>query len=334
MLVIFPWLYTLVYASQTSYFKPNNVLPVVAFVAIGGAWLLERAAGRIDHRAARALGSIAFLLVVAAPGFRYVYTSFVPTCFDVARYRLKQEINQPIPRLIYYEAGIRGRAFPWEGGSPFRFAAEVEVESLDEIPPHWSAGADALLFRARRGAAIEAGPHGALLGDRRRTESVTLEPAFRHAVGPSVTYWHRAWRVRRPSRTGELARCGGAESALGCLAIRPSERVRVGEEVSLTVFLDEELVSSQSEPPSIRVGGSPLPLYATTRSGRRGTVFLSPRFGWPAELPELRFEPGDEASDGGSSTGELGREPARTGVFVEIHRWRTAEATTSSRPGG
>ncbi|MEL7061374.1 MAG: glycosyltransferase family 39 protein [Acidobacteriota bacterium] len=333
MTLAFPLLYVPIYALQTTYFKPNNFLPIMPVLAVALGWLLDRswrlAAGRwlggekapgggaaslLDLRRLIGGGAAIGLVVAIAPaGIDYVYGSQVPTTFDQAMAWLDAELEPPSGRLVWAETPAKPTR--WEGARTFHGRLSV-VRAADDL----SAVDRALLERAdgiildldRAGGAtdwIDALEMGTAVTDDARLEVRRLEARVFRAHGPprlAILQRRERAAVDRPT----VVSCGPA-----CIEAMLPNDLAPGDEISLYVFLPYRLLGD-GEVPQLEVDGRPLE-YHWAASQRGGHLFVAPRIALRADAGSRRArfertEPFDlEALDS---------------VAFEVHRWRQPAA--------
>ena len=302
MFVIFPLIYTLAYAIQTPYFKPNNFQPLVLFTALSAAWLLvggwrlAAARWRLLQRLVVSLGMImvlAFWLVI--PGWIYTYRTLTPTTRALAVYYLEKYLGQPrSARLIHAEVWEEPKP-PWGGsrGSLHRGLSAIKgAPSLESFSAAELDSSDGLIFFAHR-----LDDEAAAFYDQRKVGGPAPQvKVFRaepfKSRGPSLVAIVHRWRLREPYRDLEARPCRAA--ADGCLTLDLPADLSPGEIASFFAklpFADrprDDQASAEAGVPWITVGDRTLKLSVASKQ-RDGWLYVSPRFRVADELRQARL---------------------------------------------
>ncbi|MEM6797742.1 MAG: glycosyltransferase family 39 protein, partial [Acidobacteriota bacterium] len=267
MFLAFPICYTAAYAAQTSYFKPNNFLPVVPFTALALAWLLDAGWSRLARRLPAGLRTPAASLAIAAlaaalflPAFRYVHRSVVPTTFDLARSWLETRLDPPMARSILFDDWKTPEPF-WEGSRALHRGLSHQLRlDLADATADQLHNADAVLVRRDlpdRDAIIETLTAGG-------AEALSPEPRLLEARGPPLTALVNPWR--RVSEVSGALSLGEDERTF--LAAVPEELARRGR-WTLFVWIPETLLPPGVAPEVfVKENGPPLELMWMARKGK------------------------------------------------------------------
>ncbi len=296
-LVAYPILYLLVYVSQTTYFKPNNLLPVVPLTCLWLGLALARSGGFLRqafpprHRtlATVVLASLAAVWIVT-PGWTYVYRERIPRTYDQAVLFLRQPMPRDEVRSVLVE-GAAGEPEGWFGERSIP-GVTLEVERLDGVPPEELRAADGLIFRGRRLVEPGARFHAALMAGAGRGNLQTFSPRLLSVRGESMVAVRRLHRAEGTSDF-ELRRCPAATLC------RVGE-VELDEELVAALRNDEVLLSVALVLPTpdlapapeggkLRVNGDERPLHY---AGKRGSshLYTTTRFAPGARRLRIRFE--------------------------------------------
>lgn len=290
MLLLFPVAFTAAYAYATPYFKGNNFLPIVPFTSLFAAWLgwrLWKAAGRrlprLRRRTFAAPLAAAVVVLLVAPGFRYVYRSLTPTGLDVARDLVSRE-SQPPPGRFYYLEPHDPSQPPWEGRDELarRRRGFREVETLGAVEPRRLDLADGEVFSAARLEGDAADPY------RRRFERVPEERrsvvrprpfAVRAPAGVALVHRRRLAATVDPPPAG---RCSGRN----CFVVPLPDELPAPALLSIEVALEAQLVETGQTQLPLEVDGEALDTVLVVLNGPHRT-FLTERFRAAGDALEL-----------------------------------------------
>lgn len=286
MFLSFPLAYTVTYALQTAYFKPNNFLPLLPFSSLALAWLLIatwrracRARPALRRQGVVALAVAGLAVWFFTPGFLYVYRSLIPTTWHEASSFLIYRLRPPEGRLIYSEAW-RERLPRWEGARPLRYGRSGYrwIEDWTRFGDEELDLADALLYRRGRGPARRV--------DRVRADDVAVfAPSPFRRRGPEVVAIAHPRRQLQPTSVLEVRPCPPGE---GCMVAELPAGAQPGETVTFTVWVPDELFDEVDEPPAAWFDGRPLEITWIGRSGPNHG-YLSTRVRRPPGVSTLRF---------------------------------------------
>ncbi|MCG8462632.1 MAG: glycosyltransferase family 39 protein, partial [Holophagales bacterium] len=308
MFLAFPIFYTAAYAVQTSYFKPNNFLPLMPFSAVALGLLLVTAWDRgsalwrrepttgIRGAWPAALASVVLAALVAHGGWTYVYQSRVPSTYDLAVRWLGKQLKPKKSRLVYVDAWPRTE-IAWEGRKPMHegLSAFAEVPDSSRLPARYLELADGIVLRRGlegREPSIEA----SLVESPHWAEVMQAEPSPFRLRGPALTIAYASWRGAGHADV-ETLRCGPdcLEIELPAVHAREDARPedqrnapaqsttpeRAGDWAHLFVYLHRDRWAGRSGPPVLEglpaaEPGAPTLFWASGKSG--GHLFVSPRF--------------------------------------------------------
>jgi hypothetical protein len=310
----FPVVYVAVFATQTSYFKPNNFLALLPFVTVALAWLLvelwQRSTARLAdplRRRAAIAGVAGLVLVAATPGTRYVYLSRVATTYDLAMNLLEEDLQPEAGRLVYYqtwqdaEVAWEGRRALHDGLSAVRLIDEPDSVAIAEL-----AQADAVVLR--RDSPPRIGELLAALraeGSWRRIERP--DPAlFRLRGPPIVLFVHRRQLAR--AQSAEVRRCGAR-----CLEADLPADLEPGEDLSLFVRMPARRVR-------LEIDGRSEPLWWASRK-RDGHLLVSRHWSGATPGGTVRI-----VSDAAFEERLVGS------AAVEVYRWRADRVPIPATP--
>ncbi len=279
VLLLFPPAYLLGYMAAVPQFKPNNVLPILPFVALLAGWAVLAAVGRLTGRRripapplVAGLALAAALVLFAPRGVRYVYGSITPTAQDLADRFLGRELGEHQPCLVLEERVPR-RWPPWEAARPFTACVRLELDRLSELEPAAVARADGVSFRRSRLLGPEASTYLGYIAAADAGRAALFAGRPFAVRGPAVAVAAHPWRLLAPRQRLELYnRQSGdyrVEAAL-------PEEVEAGEAVSFEAWLPHAALAEPQPAPRLRMGIDEVELIAV-RSTATATVFLSPR---------------------------------------------------------
>lgn len=299
-LVSFPVLWVGVYAFETAYFKPNNMLPITPVATLllaavlAATWNLARLRWkplRAQVVTALALATIAWLWV--RPGVVYVYDTVTPSTLQSMNHRLERHGVLDAGRLIVSEAGVVPAR--WRGGRRFDGkAAVLEVEDLTDAPAGLLRDSDAVIGTAD-GVERAAGAISQQGADRR---TLRVSPGLGRLRGPPLVAKLAAWQPAGAPIQLELATCGK-----DCRSARVPASEHPGEVGSIVVWLKTRPFH-EAVPPGLSLDGRELTLFPA-RVQPRARYYGTGRFSLGDQPLALRLEGGQFA----------GR------IAVALHRW-------------
>lgn len=303
-LVSFPVLWVGVYALQTPYFKPNNMLPITPVMTLSlaamltAAWKLARSRWpRLGTPAVTALAIAALAWLWVRPGMLYAYDTVTPSTLEAISRRLQQHGVLAAGRIVVHEPDIVPAR--WRGGRLFEDrAAVVKVENLTEAPAEMFEGADAVVATARR--MIRGDVRQALdrIVSSPHRQTVRVNPGFGKLRGPALVAELAVWkRVDGPLQL-PLTRCG--EDCWSSVVPRIGDPGGFG---SIGVWLKTRPFRD-AEPPRLLLEGRELALFPAT-AHPRARYYGTARFPLADDPLQLRIEGGNFA----------GR------IAVALHRW-------------
>lgn len=310
MVVTFPIVYVVAYMVQTPYFKPNNFLPIVPFLALAAAqvsvsvWGAVRRVWPILDRGSMTAALAASLgLLFLSPGFLYVYDGLYPTTLESA--------ESFVLRGTGFGRQVVEQAFPHETLVKPRRAARILVDAPHEESVARLNYADGEIFLQR----MLDGPQADFY--RRRMDRVPPERAhvFERRLfgrrGPGLI------AIRHPRKELEgggplpLSSCGES-----CWTATLPSGDASGALTSLMVAVAKERANPPPEVPSLSLDGRPRALhYLEPRHSVE--IYLSERFEQESAV-ELRLE---------SSVRQL-RPPD-----VQIRRWHQRRPSSGEGQG-
>lgn len=309
MMAIYPPVFTVAYATQTIYFKPNNFLPTLPFFAFGLVWIVDRlsrragATRRMPSAARRAL-SLLLLAAFVAPGVRYVYQSLTPMTYDLALARLERPLRPKPGRTVLVEERARASWIAWEGRADYPLDGSVAlrvVESLDELPVAEIGGADALVFPLRRTARGD--PLYAEWSSDPAHRTIEIESRAFEVRGVDLLIVDRRWRPIKPSLDARLSPCDDEGT---CWRIEAPREIAAGTTMSLLITVGRSRVKGYHQPRLSLPHDAISTHLASTRSDVGGR-WVSERFHWTGAALTVRLD----------YPIRRGRPPE-----VDLHRWR------------
>jgi hypothetical protein len=286
LLLFFPFTYLAAVALQMRYYKGNNMVQMLPFLALLAALALVELGSRLPASARRPLAIAGVAALALHAGWQsgsFSYAEHVPTGLERLVERMRFRMPLDVPRIVIFEGSYEEMPLydaPREGN--WRSVSAVRwVEDIAQVPRAELDLADAVIARADHPGADRAAWLAAL--------SSAAPPAGRHALlsepfvqrGPGYVLLEHVWSLRD---TAELA-CRPTEDAARFACPLPGEWP-AGDIATVTLAFPHKRIGAAE----IAIGDQRVePLLAATldRPGG-GWEAISERFVIPAAGAELR----------------------------------------------
>lgn len=315
VLLTFPVLFLGLYAWQTPYYKANNLLPVLAFLAlwggVGGAWIVKQLGKLLPEPVAALPGALLAVLIVThalVSPYRFVAEAVVPSTSRKAVQFTGQRLTKlPGPvawrQLLMETAVLRDLGAPRGGQHALLF----EVEKPGEISADELSRFDGAILRRR--AMPRAPGFVAWLSRLPRRDLRWFEPDWLEVRGARlVAGVSRRWEWMGKSPLQLEPATSGWNVAVPDTA--------PGGAVSLLVVCPSDMGSLLNQA-TVLVAGRGIRI-TTFRAGRGGRALATERFRAPGQAIRVQLHLGREV-----------RSPGR--CRATSARWRHSSAAAAER---
>jgi len=298
VVLLFPPVYAGALLTQTAYFKPNNLLPLMPFTclfaALAMSWLWRTLSGNIVSPKLRLLGAGVCLALVflfgVRPGWRWVYRQVTPSTLDLASDFLRGSMRSG-GRWVYSELSFESER-GWFRASPLGAAKRV-VDGLHLLPSIELDRADAEIFRAAELSGRRRDFYQDRIAGVDAASSRTISPKWFKLRGEALVVLRHP---RQPLAKGELT-LQPCVAVANCYtgSVPGRSQAAPGGLVTVHLRLDRPEHSPSGSAPRVTVGGAELQVQTTLKDSRRWSLTTPPLRRTTASIPvEIRLD--DSAS--------------------------------------